>query len=154
MPACLFCKRDDVPRVPLLSLAAGVLVAHVDPRGAPCHEGAAQETHSRMLGDDYPHDKLLDDDDAWAIDDIADGVASARGAPPPFTGPAYAGFESSDDGSAVTARPADSFAEVERRHAAELAEEPADLPDVEPAPPKPRPARKPRVRKIPDPVAQ
>lgn len=137
MPTCLFCKREEIPRVPLFPLTFVCLVAHVDPRGAPCHEGAAQETHSRMLGPDYPHDELLSNDDAWAIDDpAAEGVAVFE-----TTGP------EAIERPALTAQPIDRVAELERSRAAEVAEEPADLPDVEPPAPAPRSARKPRKRK-------
>lgn len=136
MPTCLFCKREEIPRVPLFPLAAGVHVAHVDPRGAPCHEGAAQEAHSQMLGD-YPHDELLDRDEAWAIDDpAAEGVAVFE-----TTGP------EAIERPAITAQPADPVEVLMQRYPLEFTDEPREFPDVEPPAPTPRPARKPRKRR-------
>ncbi len=121
MPPCLFCKRDDLPRVPLFPYGIGALVAHVDPRGAPCLEGTSQETHSQMLGPDYPRD-LLNDDAVW---DLSSGEPML----------------------ALTAQPADPVEALERIRAIEIAEEPAPLPDVEPPTPPARPPRRPRARK-------
>lgn len=57
MTACLFCKRADVPCVPLM---VDVLVAHVDIKGTPCPS-------STSLGDDYPHAELMTDNPSWAL---------------------------------------------------------------------------------------
>lgn len=119
MPTCLFCKRPDIPRVPLTPTAAAVLVAHVDGHGDPCLEGTAPEVHAQMLGD-YPHFELLDDDDSWILDE-------------PIV--------------AVTVQPADSITVVAAAVERETAELPPELPDVEPTPAPERPARARRKRK-------
>ena len=136
MPTCLFCKREDLPSVPLTPFAARAAVAHVDSRGVPCLEGAAQETHSRMLGDDYPHEELLGAD-AWET--LWDLFAVLPALAPPEV-----------PVQIITAQPADPVEELNRRHAAELDGESVDLPDVPPTAPPKRPARRPRKR--PDPT--
>jgi hypothetical protein len=82
MPACLFCKRTEIPRVPMYPTDLNLLVAHVGPTGEPCHEGAAPETHANMLGADYPHDDLLDGTDADGHWDFDASDTSAPGVTP------------------------------------------------------------------------
>ncbi len=84
MTTCLFCKRDDVPRVPLLPITAQALVAHVDNFGNPCLEGSDPEAHAHMLGD-FPHVELMDDDASWDFDGTTCAVVDAQPEPKKIT---------------------------------------------------------------------
>ena len=65
MPTCLFCKRDALPLVPMTTIAAGIIAAHVTKKGEPCLQGTTAEQLAASLPDDYPRAELWADDDWW-----------------------------------------------------------------------------------------
>lgn len=62
MPTCMYCGRDDLPRLPMMPYRADVVTAHAKSKGEPCGQGG-----TGALPDDYPRDELVADDGWWDL---------------------------------------------------------------------------------------
>ncbi len=62
MPHCMYCGRDELPRLPMMPHRVDVVAAHAKNNGEPCGQGGCGE-----LPPDYPRDELVSDDGWWDL---------------------------------------------------------------------------------------